>query len=180
MAREVSIVFSAKDNYSDTLLKIKQSQTGLRTSTKELQRELDTMLGAKRQMTIDLSRAKRELDDAKRMVRDAQKSMEGLDEAERRLGEEQENYDSIRSNLDAVSRAARTAQKDGLRQPRLDKQLDWQGRQDRPNRQGEIPNDGPRWLRQYRMPLASRRCVRELAVHASGGLLLRKEKCLPA
>lgn len=112
MSREVSIVFSAKDNYSDTLLKIKQNQTGLRTSTKELQRELDTMLGAKRQMTIDLSRAKRELDDAKRMVREAQRSMEGLDEAEKRLGDAQGNYDGIKSNLDAVSRAARQAEKD--------------------------------------------------------------------
>lgn len=47
------------------------------------------------------------------MVREAQRSLEGLDETESRLGEEQENYDSIRSYLDAVSRAARTGKRTG-------------------------------------------------------------------
>lgn len=112
MAREVSILFSAKDKYSDTLLKIKQNQTTLRTSTKSLQTELDRLTQGKKQLNLDLTKAKRELDEAKKRVREAADSMGDLDAAQKKLGDAQDAYDNIKNNLSAVSKAAKQAQKD--------------------------------------------------------------------
>lgn len=111
MAREIGIVFSAKDRYSDTILKIKQNQAGLRTSTKELQRELDTLTKGRAQIQLDMTKAKRELADAKKAAKEAAEGIGDITEAEKRLGEAQENYNTIESNLKAVTKAAKETEK---------------------------------------------------------------------
>jgi len=104
---DVSIAISAQDNYSGVLLKIKNSQTAFRKDVQELSKELDRFNKTKVNLKVDLAAAKKELQDAQREFKktnDAAK-LEGVRKA-------QENYDRIKDNLNAVSKAAKNTQKD--------------------------------------------------------------------
>ena len=107
MATDISIAISAKDNFTDTITKIRNAQTPFRKDLTELNKELTKLSNTKVNLKVDLSKAKSEL-------KAAEKAFQGTaSEANRlNLAAKQANYDNLKSNLDAVSKSARQAQKD--------------------------------------------------------------------
>lgn len=107
MARDASLIISAKDNCSATLLKIQKNTTAYRKDLTQLSKELDRFNSTKVTLKTDLTKAKNELSAA-------QKAFKGTgDEAARlQLESAQANYDNIKSNLDMVSKAAKKTERD--------------------------------------------------------------------
>lgn len=107
MARDVSIMISAKDNYSAALQKMQKAQTAFRKDLGQLDKELTKLNNNKISLKTDLTKAKNEL-------KQAEKAFKATGDEAARLQAEaaQANYDNIKSNLDLVSRAAKQTQRD--------------------------------------------------------------------
>lgn len=107
MARDVSIMVSARDNYTAVIEKMLKTQNQFKNDLKGLQGQLDTLNKNKVTLKVDLDKAKSEL-------KEAQKNFSLVaDEASRlQLEAAQANYDNIKQNLDAVTKAARDTQKE--------------------------------------------------------------------
>lgn len=104
MSRDISIVFSAKDNFSSSLKKMIAAQREMEAAGKTLQQRLDTLNKTKTTLVTDFTKAKRELSDAK-------KALDDTAESARRLEDAQLSYDNIQSQLKQVTKAANETQK---------------------------------------------------------------------
>ena len=107
MAREIDIAISCKDNMSDALKKISTIGRSFGNDITQLQNKLDAFNKNKYSLNMDLSKAKKELSDAK-------KQFDKLGDAlsEQKYKDAQINYDNTKENLKAVSRAASQTTKD--------------------------------------------------------------------
>lgn len=104
---DVSIAISAKDNFTDALRKMQQKITPFRKDIEALDRELTDLKKNKVDLQVDLTKAKKRLDEAKREFK---KLGDAAHESE--LATAQADYDQIRSNLNLVSKAAQQAERD--------------------------------------------------------------------
>lgn len=107
MATDISIAISAKDNFTDTITKIRNAQTPFRKDLTELNKELTKLNNTKVNLKVDLTKAKSELRDAEKAFRDVSSEANKMN-----LAAKQANYNNLKSSLDAVSKSARQAQKD--------------------------------------------------------------------
>lgn len=105
--RDVSIMISAKDNYSDALLKMQKTQTAFRKDLGQLGKELNQFNQTKITLKTDLTKAKKELTEAEKAFKAT-----GSEVARLQMEAAQANYDNIKSNLDLVSKAARKTEHD--------------------------------------------------------------------
>lgn len=107
MAKDVSIMVTARDNYSAVMEKMTKTQNIFNRDLKGLQSQLDTLNKNKVTLKTDFTQASNALKSAK-------KDFVGTaDEANRlQLEAAQADYDNIKQNLDAVSSAAKQTQKD--------------------------------------------------------------------
>lgn len=115
---DASVAFSVTDNFSQSIVGMKNSVNSFKQDVVGLQKTLDMLDSTKFQLkNFDLKKAKQEL-------RDAQKEFNRLgdsaEEAEKKMAAEQnlrdatEKYDNIRRQLAAVSRQAKETEKDLL------------------------------------------------------------------
>lgn len=107
MARDISIVISAKDNFTDAIKKMQTSQTTFRKDLGQLNTELGKLNNNKVSLKVDLTQAKNDL-------KDAEKAFKKLgDEANKsKLIMAQTNYDNTKRNFDLVSQGAKNAERD--------------------------------------------------------------------
>ncbi|HOR12283.1 MAG TPA: tape measure protein [Clostridia bacterium] len=105
--RDVSLMISAKDNYSDALKKMQQTQTVFRKDLSMLNSELDRLNRNKITLKTDLTQAKNELKTAEQAFKAT-----GNEASRLQLEAAQANYDNIKSNLDLVSKAAKQTERD--------------------------------------------------------------------
>lgn len=63
---DVSIMITAKDNYSEAIMKMQKTQTAFRKDLKAMQKDLDNLNKSKIQLKVDLTQTKKELAEAKR------------------------------------------------------------------------------------------------------------------
>lgn len=107
MAQETSIVISIRDNYTTVVEKMLKVQNQFKNDLKGLQGQLDTLDKTKVTLKVDLEKAKSEL-------KKAQKNFAAVsDEANRlQLEAAQADYDNIKRNLDAVTKATKETQKE--------------------------------------------------------------------
>lgn len=107
MATDISIMISAKDNYSDAIKKMQKTQTAFRKDLGQLDKELTALNKNKITLKTDLTKAKRELSGASKAFAET-----GDEAARLRMEAAQADYDNIRQNLDLVSKAAKQTTKD--------------------------------------------------------------------
>lgn len=106
---DVSIAISAQDNLSSAIMKMAQNLSPLRKDLSMLQGDLNKLNTTKASLKVDMAAAKRELNAAK-------KAFETVGDAASRSAYEaaQAKYDTLQSNLQAVGKTARQAEKDML------------------------------------------------------------------
>ena len=63
---DVSIMITAKDNYSEAIMKMQKTQTAFRKDLKAMQKDLDNLNKSKIQLKVDLTQTKKELAEAKK------------------------------------------------------------------------------------------------------------------
>ena len=107
MARDVSIMISAKDNYTTAIQKMQRTQTSFRKDLGQLNKELTQLNNNKTTLKVDFAKAKTELAAAEKAFKATG------DEASRlQMEAAQANYENIRSNLELVSKAAKQTERD--------------------------------------------------------------------
>lgn len=115
---DASVVFSVTDNFSQSIVGMKNSVNSFKQDVVGLQKTLDALDSAKFQLkNFDLKRAKQELKDAQKEFNRLGDSAEDADKklaAEQNLRDATEKYDNIRRQLAAVSRQAKETEKDLL------------------------------------------------------------------
>ena len=114
MPTDASIAMSVKDNLSSAIVGMKNSMTNFRSDVKSLQGELDRLNATRVNMRVDLSRAKREAEQAQKAFEEVGDS---ATEAERQAAEAdwkkaEENLENIRQQYDLVSRQVRQTTRD--------------------------------------------------------------------
>lgn len=104
---DVSIMITAKDNYSEAIMKMQKTQTAFRKDLKAMQKDLDNLNKSKIQLKVDLTQTKKELAETKKRFLE-------LGDAESRAAymAAEMNYDNVKANLDAVSKSIRSTQRD--------------------------------------------------------------------
>lgn len=107
MAVDMSIAISAKDRYSDVVTKIRQTQAAFRKDLEGTQKSLEKFNQTKITLKADLNAAKKELKEST-----AEFKKLGDEVSRQKMLDAQLNYDNIKDNLGAVSKAAKQAQKD--------------------------------------------------------------------
>lgn len=107
MSRDISIIVSAKDNYTTALTKMQKTQTTFRKDLSELNKELTKLNSNKVTLKTDLTQAQNQLKEAKKAF-----SETGTEMARLQQEAAQANYDNVKSNLDLVSRAAKQTERD--------------------------------------------------------------------
>ena len=107
MARDVSIMISAKDNYSTAITKMLSVQTQFRKDSKKLNEELEHLRKNQASLKADMTAANK-------AMKEAEKAFKATGEAADRMNYEaaQANYENIKQNYELVSKAAKQAQKD--------------------------------------------------------------------
>jgi len=100
-------MISAKDNYSDAIKKMQQTQTVFRKDLSMLNNELNHLNRNKITLKTDLTQAKNELKTAEQAFKAT-----GNEASRLQLEAAQANYDNIKSNLDLVSKAAKQTERD--------------------------------------------------------------------
>lgn len=103
----VSIAVSAKDNYSTAIKRMADNTTPFRKDVQNLQKELETLSNNKYSLSVDLKKAKMELDAATKAFKKTGSASDEL-----LLKSKTANYHNIKDNLDLVSKSARKTQKD--------------------------------------------------------------------
>lgn len=115
---DASVAFSVTDNFSQSIVGMKNSVNSFKQDVVGLQKTLDALDSAKFQLkNFDLKRAKQELRDAQKEFNRLGDSAEDADKklaAEQNLRDATEKYDNIRRQLAAVSRQAKETEKDLL------------------------------------------------------------------
>lgn len=109
MGRDISIVISAKDNFSTAINSMKNANNAFNKDLTGLSSKLDTLNKKKVSLKI-------ETDKAKANLKDAEKAFKATESAADKLNLELANmeYDTARRNLNLVSQNARQAEKDIL------------------------------------------------------------------
>ncbi|HWQ59057.1 MAG TPA: phage tail protein, partial [Clostridia bacterium] len=107
MATDISIMISAKDNFSEAIKKMKETQTAFRKDLGQLDKELTALNKNKITLKTDLTKAKRELNEASKAFAET-----GDEAARLRMEAAQADYDNIRQNLDLVGKAAKQTTRD--------------------------------------------------------------------
>ena len=106
MAEDVSIAISVRDNYSAVMNNISRAFNSLGADSNSLQRRLDTLNRTKAVLQIDVERAKQSLKEMQRAFRDT-----GTEEARQNLIQAQEEYNNIKTAVDAVTHSERELQR---------------------------------------------------------------------
>lgn len=103
----VDICISARDNYSDAIVKMQTAQRSFANDMQGLQSKLNALNATKVKLKVDMQGAKKDL-------KDAQKAFQGTGDAmaKMRLESAQANYDNLSDNLSMVSKAAKDARKE--------------------------------------------------------------------
>lgn len=105
---DVSILISARDNYSQAIVNMRNANAGFTRDISGMQQRLDALNRTKASLKLDASQMRRQIQDAQKAIRNL--NGEAADTSElRRL---QEEYERIQQNLNLVSREARNAQRD--------------------------------------------------------------------
>lgn len=107
MARNIDIAISAKDNYSDVLAKIRRTQSAFKKDVEGTQKTIDKFNDTKVTLKADLEIAKKRLKETTAIFMDLRDEM-----SKQLMMDAQLNYNNIKDNLNAVSKAARFAQRD--------------------------------------------------------------------
>ena len=107
MARNIDLMISAKDNYTDALRKMQSAQTAFRKDMGQLNQELTKLNNNKVTLKVDMTKASNELKQAKKDFSNLSDEM-----SRNKLIAAQTKYDTIKRNLDLVSSAARQTEKD--------------------------------------------------------------------
>jgi len=105
MATDISIVVNAKDNYTETMKKIRESQRAWGKDIKGLQQQLDHFNRQKLELKVEAGKAKQQLQDAQKAFKEF-----GDEASEAVLKAAQADYNTAISNLKAVEKAAKGAQ----------------------------------------------------------------------
>lgn len=105
MGRDISICFAFKDQFTSGLLKSKKSLEEMKKKIEDTRGKIDELNKQKGTIHVDVTNAKREL-------KEAEKALDGTKEAADRLAQAKYDYENIQSELRAVSREAKQAEKD--------------------------------------------------------------------
>jgi len=107
VSKSVSIAISARDNFSTTLVTMRNSCQQFGRDLQGLQQRLDALNNTRAKLKVDV-------DEASRALKEARKQFEATGDAADRLALElaYANYENAKSNLEQVSKAARRAKKD--------------------------------------------------------------------
>lgn len=103
MGRDISIVMSAKDQYSNVMLKMTEATRKFDKDAEGLQKKLNAL--DKTKVSLKL-----ELDNAKKALKDAQKAFNDLDGAaknDKGVRAAMENYDKVKRNFQYVTKEVR-------------------------------------------------------------------------
>ncbi|WNX85791.1 tape measure protein [Agathobaculum sp. NTUH-O15-33] len=104
---DVSIALSAKDNFSDTLKKLANNANTSVKDVDALQKSLDRLNGTKVNLRTNMDKVKAELSTAKKAFLEL-----GDAESEAAYKAKQSEYDTLSSQLKAVSNSAKQAERD--------------------------------------------------------------------
>lgn len=109
MAKDVSLVISAKDNFTSAITKMRTANQSFNKDLDGLNKKLDALNRNKIQLKMDFNTAKKAL-------KDAQKAFEDTGDAASKMEYElaNANYDNVKRNLDLVSKNAKQAERDIL------------------------------------------------------------------
>lgn len=102
LADEISIMITAKDNFTDAVKKMRDYNTLFTKDIGDLQKKLDGLSSRKVSINLDFNNAKEELKKAKKAFSETKSEAEKL-----RLEAAQANYDNIQRNLKLLSREAK-------------------------------------------------------------------------
>lgn len=105
MGRDISICFAFKDQFTSGLLKSKKGLEEMKKKVEDTAGKIDELNKRKGTIHVDATKARREL-------KDAEKALDGTKEAADRLAQAKYDYENIQSELRAVSREAKQAEKD--------------------------------------------------------------------
>ena len=107
MARDISIMVTARDNYSDVIKKMQKVQTAFRKDAAALGKELDALDGNRASLKVETESARRELQEAAKAYREL-----GDEQSRVALETAQLNFDKANRNFKAVSAAANRTARD--------------------------------------------------------------------
>lgn len=103
---ETSIVVKAEDRYSDAIKKMSSYTKSFNKTVDALEDDLRALSKNKYDLKLDLSKAQKSLKDAERQFDQTGSAADGL-----KLQLAQANYDNIKRNLEAVTRAAKDTER---------------------------------------------------------------------
>lgn len=104
MPRDVSLAISIKDNFSTPLSKASQSLSKLQQDAEKMGDKIDELNRKKAVLTVDVTSAKKELQEAK-------KAFDGTELSAMRLEKVQLNYDNLTRELRSVTSESKSAEK---------------------------------------------------------------------
>jgi len=107
MARDVSILISAKDNFSTAIKTMRNANTAFRKDMEDTQRKLDALNNTKAVLKVDTKKAQDALKEAEKQFA---KTGDAADELKLQMANA--DYENARRNLGMVSKEARQAEKD--------------------------------------------------------------------
>lgn len=107
MARDISIMISAKDNFTSAIQAMRNANQMFQKDIGGLQAKLDALNKTKINLKVDVDKAKKELKDAEKQFL---KTGEATDKL--RLEMAHANYENARRNLSLVSEGAKQAERD--------------------------------------------------------------------
>lgn len=105
---EVSILISARDNYSEAITRMRNANSAFERDASGLQSKLDALNRTKTVLKIDASRMRSEIQAAQRAIGNLNSEAADTSELERL----QEEYEQLQQNLSLVTREARTTQRE--------------------------------------------------------------------
>ena len=104
MARDNTLVYSIKDNGSASLIKITENMQKNRKEIQNLSGKIDELNKKKATLTVDATKAKKELQAARKAFNDTEESAKRLETA-------QLNYDNLTKELRSVTSESKAAEK---------------------------------------------------------------------
>ena len=105
---EVSILISARDNYSEAITRMRNANSAFERDASGLQNKLDALNRTKTVLKIDASRMRSEIQAAQRAIGNLNSEAADTSELERL----QREYEQLQQNLSLVTREARTTQRE--------------------------------------------------------------------
>ena len=117
MARDISIAISAKDNFSDAVIKMKNASVHFNKNLEEMQAQLKALNSNRATLKIDTKEAQKSLQALQKEYSEAlKKSKDGVVSKELldRLNTANEEYERMRQNMSMLDKSARETEKSML------------------------------------------------------------------